>query len=75
MAWRWWWQPPALLRRVVVNLRHDPTEAIEGVLWASRGPWLVLTDAVAHKAEGRSVKLMGEAHIERANVAYLQVLP
>ena len=75
MSWLWWWRPPALLRRVIVNLRHDSTEAIEGVLWASRGPWLILTDASAIKAGQPTVKLVGEAHIDRANVAYLQVAP
>jgi hypothetical protein len=75
MRWLFWWRPPALLRRVIVNLRHDPTEAIEGLLSSSRGPWLILTDATAIKAGQVPVKLVGEAHIDRANVAYLQVAP
>ena len=75
MRWLSWWRPPALLRRVLVNMRHDSTEAIEGVLWASRGSWLILTDASAIKAGQPPTTLIGEVHIERANVAYLQVAP
>jgi len=56
-------------------MRHDSTEAIEGVLWASRGPWLILKDASAIKAGQPPEKLIGDAQIERANVAYIQVAP
>lgn len=77
MSWSWllWWRPPAYLRRVIVNFTHSESEAIEGLLWQSRGRWLILRDAMALKAGREPVKLPGEIHIERPKVAYLQVLP
>ena len=75
MRWLLWWRPPALLKRVVVNFRHNSTEAIEGVLWGSRGSWLILKDAQALKAGQAPVTMIGDVHVERSNVAYLQVVP
>jgi hypothetical protein len=56
-------------------------EAIEGVLWSSRGPWLTLRDAASlkqlrpdHPETVRS-PMDGEVIVHRSNVAYLQVLP
>lgn len=60
-----------------MNFTHDPTEAIEGVLYAYRGGWLTLKDCAPLKA-GRSVpteKLPGEIVIHRSHVAFLQVTP
>ena len=74
-GWLCWWRPPCLLRRVIVNFTHDPTEAIEGVLWSSRGSWLTLREATAHKAGQPSAILVGEAVIHRSRIAYLQVNP
>lgn len=70
-----WWRPPCVLRRVIVNFVHDPTEAIEGVLWRSRGPWLTVRNAVGLKAGSRPADIIGEVVIHRERVAYLQVLP
>ena len=73
MRWLCWWRPPCLLKRVIVNLRHDPTEAFEGVLWSARGPWLTLRDASALKADHPPTKLPGHIVIDLARIAYLQV--
>lgn len=75
LRWLCWWRPPSLLKRVIVNLQHDGTEALEGILWSSRGAWLILRDVSALKASLPPMKIPGEAHVPRANVAYLQVLP
>lgn len=75
MWWLLWWRPPCLLRRVVVNLSHDSTEALEGVLWSSRGPWLTLRDVTALKAGVPPEPMKGDAVIHRSNIAYLQVAP
>jgi hypothetical protein len=74
--WRWlrWWRPPYLLRSVIVNLRDDPTTAISGVLWTSRGPWLIVRQASLLKAQQASTALDGEVVIERDNVAFVQML-
>jgi hypothetical protein len=74
MRWLFWWRPPCLLRRVVVNFTHDSTEAFEGVLWSYRGGWLTLRDVSGLKANVPPVKLPGDLVIHRAQVAYLQVL-
>lgn len=75
MRWLRWWRHPALLCRVIVNFTHDPTEALEGVLWQARGPWLVLRDVEALKVGAQPAKMVGEVVIDRSKVAYLQVVP
>jgi hypothetical protein len=57
-------------RRVTVNLKS--AKAFEGLLWAKRGPLLVLRDATL--IEGRQkIKADGEVVIERSNVDFVQV--
>lgn len=76
MRWLCWWRPPCLLRRVIVNFVHDPTEAIEGVLWSSRGGWLTFRDCVPLKAgQGVPKVVPGEIVLHRDRVAFLQVIP
>lgn len=75
MRWLLFWQPPCLLRRVVVNFTHDPTEAIEGVLWSYRGGWMTLRDVSGIRAGHQPEAMQGEVVIERAKIAYFQVLP
>jgi hypothetical protein len=75
--WSWlvWWRPPCLLRRVIINLQHDPSEAVEGVLWAYRGGWLTLRDVSGLKAGQDPAPIIGDVIVHRSNVAYTQVLP
>ena len=75
MRWLFWWLPPCLLRAVIVNLTNDPDTAIRGVLWTSRGPWLVLRDASLLRADSNPIAIDGEAIVHRNNVAFLQVIP
>jgi hypothetical protein len=75
MRWLLFWRPPYLLRRVIVNLTHDSTEAFEGLVWSYRGGWLTLRDASALKAGLPPSPIPGELVIHRSNVAYTQVLP
>lgn len=70
-----WWRPPCLLRRVIVNFTHDQSEAMEGVLWKSRGSWLTLRDVSALKAGQPPAKMVGDVVIPRGNVSYMQVMP
>lgn len=74
MRWCWWWQPPCLLRRCVVNFTYSETEAIEGVFYAYRWGWLTFKDASALKGGQPPVKLPGDQVIHRDRVAFLQVL-
>ena len=76
MNWHalFWWRPPCLLRRVIVNVTSEAA-AFEGVLWASRGAWLTFRDVKA-MAEGKEPTAMeGEMVIHRDKVSFLQVLP
>jgi hypothetical protein len=69
-----WWRPPCLLRSVIVNLKDDPTTAIRGVLWSTRGPWCTFKDASLLRA-GPPTPVDGEIVIHRDNIAFLQVTP
>ena len=73
MRWLCWWWPPCLLSPVIVNLKDDPTTAIKGVLWATRGPWLTVRNASLLKANQLPTALDGEIVIHRSNVSFLQV--
>lgn len=65
------WRRTAVRKRVLVNL---PDKAFSGVLWAQRGPLLVLRD-VALLEPGRAPQPMdGEVVIERTQVQFTQVL-
>lgn len=75
MRWLCWWWPPCLLQRVIVNFTHDPTEAIEGVLWRYRGGWLTLRDTSGLRTGREPAKVHGEIVIHRSQIAFMQVLP
>jgi hypothetical protein len=62
------------LRTVIVNLTDDDT-AIRGVLWRSRGPWLVLRDVAILKGGVPPTPVDGEIVVHREHVAFLQVPP
>lgn len=66
-----WWRRTALRRRVVVNLCD---KAFTGVLWAKRGPLLVLRGAELLEAGRSPQPLDGEIVIERARVEFIQVV-
>jgi hypothetical protein len=64
-----------LLRAVLVNMKHDDDSALRGVLWQSRGPWLVLRDVSAIKSTGQPMAIDGDVIVHRDNIAFIQVLP
>jgi len=70
-----WWRPPCLLRSVIVNLKSDSDVAVRGVLWHSRGAWLVLREPALLRPAGPATPVDGDVVIHRDNVAFLQVLP
>lgn len=70
-----WWLPPCLRRSVVVNLISEPDTAISGVLWQSRGSWLVLRNASLIKPELAPLPIDGEVIVHRSNVSFVQALP
>jgi hypothetical protein len=74
LRWLLWWRPPCLLRAVIVNLRDDP-QAIKGVLWSARGPWLVLVDATLLAEGVPPTRIDGEVVLHRSIVKFLQVIP
>jgi hypothetical protein len=65
-----WWRRTALRKRVVVNL---PDKAFAGVLWAKRGPLLVLRDATLMQHGAADTPLDGEIVVERVRVEFIQV--
>jgi hypothetical protein len=70
-----WWRPPCVLRPVLITPISDPDTGLRGVLWQSRGPWLVLRDAALLRPRADALPMDGEVLIHRANVAFIQVLP
>ena len=73
MRWLLWWRPPCLLKACIVNLKDDPTTAIKGVLWSSRGPWLTFRNGELLKSNQLPVPIDGETVIHRDRVLFLQV--
>lgn len=73
MSWRFPWEPPALLRTVIVNLKSET--AIKGVLWGKRGQWLILRDAYALTVGHEPTKVDGECLVLMENIDFVQVLP
>ncbi|WP_405848142.1 hypothetical protein OG211_12380 [Streptomyces niveus] len=65
------WRRTAVRKRVVVNLAD---KAFDGVLWAKRGPLLVLRDARLLEAGREPQRIDGEIVIERSRVEFMQVL-
>lgn len=65
------WRRTAVRKRVVVNL---PDKAFSGVLWAKRGPLLVLRDVELLEAGRAPQRVDGEVVIERRQVEFTQVL-
>ncbi|GGJ86850.1 hypothetical protein GCM10011583_18040 [Streptomyces camponoticapitis] len=65
------WRRTAVRKRVVVNLAD---KAFDGVLWAKRGPLLVLRDAILLEAGREPQRIDGEIVIERSRVEFMQVL-
>jgi hypothetical protein len=65
------WRRTAVRKRVVVNQKE---RAFRGVLWAQRGPLLVLRDAELLEAGREPQRVDGEVVIERHQVEFTQVL-
>lgn len=65
-----WWRRTALRKRVVVNLAD---KAFAGVLWAKRGPLLVLRDVTLMEPGAADTALDGEVVVERSRVDFIQV--
>lgn len=66
------WPWARLVRRRVMVVLLDE-RVLEGILYERRGPLLVLRDAAVHTS-GQRVAADGEVVIERARVAWVQVL-
>lgn len=66
------WRRTALRKRVLVNLTTD--KAFRGVLWAQRGPLLVLRGVTLHEGGRPPVPMDGEVVVERSRIDFVQVL-
>ena len=68
MSWSW----RGLVRhRVVVN---TPERAFNGIMWAQRGPLLVLRDVEMHEPGAQPQQLDGEVVVERSRVEFIQIV-
>lgn len=56
----------------MINLKTG--KALQGVLFAKRGPLLVLKDVSLHES-GQKIPLDGDVVTERSNVDFIQVAP
>lgn len=65
------WRRTAVRKRVIVNLAD---KAFRGILWAQRGPLLVLRDAELLEAGRDPQPVDGEIVVERSKVEFTQVL-
>lgn len=65
-AWR------AVVRREVLVVAGEA--AVRGILYARRGPLLILRNA-STSMQGRDIPMDGEVVIERRTVTWIQVLP
>lgn len=65
------WRRTAVRKRVLVNLAD---KAFSGILWAQRGPLLVLRDAELLEPGRAAQPMDGEVVIERTRVEFTQVL-
>lgn len=65
------WRRTAVRKRVIVNLAD---KAFRGILWAKRGPLLVLRDAELLEAGRDPQPVDGEIVVERSKVEFTQVL-
>lgn len=65
------WRRTAVRKRVVVNLAD---KAFSGVLWAQRGPLLVLRDVELLEAGREAARVDGEVVVERSRIEFTQVL-
>lgn len=65
------WRRTAVRKRVVVNLAD---KAFTGILWAKRGPLLVLRNAELLEAGRPAQPVDGEVVVERSKVEFTQVL-
>jgi len=70
-----WFRPPCVLKTVVINLKDEPDAAIRGVLWSTRGPWLILRQASALHGGTPAAPIDGEVVVHTDNVQFIQVLP
>lgn len=75
LRWLAWWRPPCLLETVIVNQVTDRETAIRGVLWRSRGAWLVLKQCHMLTVGRDAVPIDGEIVIHRSQVAFIQRFP
>lgn len=58
-------------KKVIVNLHSS--RAFVGILWARRGPLLVLRNATMHENGAEPSTVDGEIVIERSQVEFIQV--
>jgi hypothetical protein len=69
VAWRRW----PIRKRVLVNL--DDGRAFDGIMFARRGPLLILRQARLIEPGADPVDVDGEVIVERPRISFIQVQP
>ena len=64
-----------MYRQCLITTKSDPESAFRGVLWESRGSWLVLRNCALVKAGAAPIPIDGEVVIHLENFAFAQVEP
>jgi hypothetical protein len=59
---------------VIVNLRDNPNEALQGVIWQKRRGWYTLRDVDALTTGQPPQKVDGEIVIHEDRISYFQVV-
>lgn len=67
----WSFRRTLVRKRVVVNLLTD--RAFTGILWAQRGPLVVLRDATMHEPGAEPQAVDGEVVVERDQIEFIQI--
>jgi hypothetical protein len=73
-SWLFFWRPPCERQRVILNVTYNPQEALQGVLWSTRGGWITLKQPHGLTAGQAPTPIDGDVVIHVSKVAYFQVL-
>ncbi len=73
LSWLLWWRIPCLRKAVIVQFEDGA--ALRGVLWAAKGPWLIVRSAIGLEANAQPLQIDGEVVVHRTKVKFVQVLP
>jgi hypothetical protein len=75
LLYLWLSRPPCMAQRVTLAIKGESAFALEGILWSTRGRWLVLREVQTLLSDNSTRTFAGECVIDKANVTWIQVAP